>query len=252
MSIRLPFFQKKRKKLEKIHLENTPEHIAIIMDGNGRWANKKGLPRIAGHKEGMTVVQKIVRTAVTYDIKILTLYAFSTENWKRPKPEVDFLMRLPKEFSHIYLPEMIENNVKIDTIGDFDSLPPHTKDAINHAKEQTKHNDGLLLNFALNYGGRYDILRAMQAIVQDVNDGHIDISTMDETLFSEYLFTKNIQDPDLLIRTSGEKRLSNFLLWQLAYTEFWFTDILWPDFNEETFGQAILDYQNRKRRYGGV
>lgn len=252
MSIRLPFFKRKRKKLENIYQENTPEHIAIIMDGNGRWASKKGLPRIAGHKEGMTVVQKIVRAAVTYDIKVLTLYAFSTENWKRPKPEVDFLMRLPKEFSHVYLPEMIENNVKIDTIGDFASLPPHTKKAINYAKEQTKYNDGLLLNFALNYGGRYDIMQAMKSIISDSHEGHIDIETMDEEVFSNYLFTKDVQDPDLLIRTSGEQRLSNFLLWQLAYTEFWFTDILWPDFNEDTFRQAILDYQNRKRRYGGV
>ncbi len=252
MSIRLPFFRKKRKKLERIKHENTPEHIAIIMDGNGRWAKKKGLPRIAGHKEGMTVVQKIVRSAVKYDIKILTLFAFSTENWKRPKPEVDFLMRLPKEFLHIYLPEMIENNVRIDTIGDFDSLPPHTRKAIIHAKEQTKDNDGLLLNFAFNYGGRYDIMCAMKEIVRDVDEGKLTIDSVDEESFATYLNTKNIEDPDLLIRTSGEQRLSNFLLWQLAYTELLFTDVLWPDYNEELFGNAITEYQNRKRRYGGV
>ena len=252
MSIRLPFFRKKRKKLERIKHENTPEHIAIIMDGNGRWAKKKGLPRIAGHKEGMTVVQKIVRSAVEYDIKILTLFAFSTENWKRPKPEVDFLMRLPKEFLHIYLPEMIENNVRIDTIGDFDSLPPHTRKAIIHAKEQTKDNDGLLLNFAFNYGGRYDIMCAMKEIVKDVDEGKLTIDSVDEQSFATYLNTKNIEDPDLLIRTSGEQRLSNFLLWQLAYTELLFTDVLWPDYNEELFGNAITEYQNRKRRYGGV
>ena len=252
MSIRLPFFRKKRKKLERIKHENTPEHIAIIMDGNGRWAKKKGLPRIAGHKEGMTVVQKIVRSAVEYDIKILTLFAFSTENWKRPKPEVDFLMRLPKEFLHIYLPEMIENNVRIDTIGDFDSLPPHTRKAIIHAKEQTKDNDGLLLNFAFNYGGRYDIMCAMKEIVKDVDEGKLTIDSVDEQSFATYLNTKNIEDPDLLIRTSGEQRLSNFLLWQLAYTELLFTDVLWPDYNEELFGNAITEYQKRKRRYGGV
>lgn len=252
MSIRLPFFRKKRKKLERIKFENSPEHIAIIMDGNGRWAKKKGLPRIAGHKEGMTVVQKIVRSAVKYDVKTLTLYAFSTENWKRPKPEVDFLMRLPKEFSHIYLPEMIENNVRIDTIGDFDSLPPHTKKAINHAKEKTKDNDGLLLNFALNYGGRYDIIQGVKRIVNEVDSGDLHVDQIDEQMVSDHLFTKSIQDPDLLIRTSGEKRLSNFLLWQLAYTELFFTDVLWPDFNEELFRAAILDYQHRKRRYGGI
>src|SRR5690625_2193338 len=164
MSIKLPFFKKKRKELERMKLNNIPEHIAIIMDGNGRWAKKKGLPRIAGHKEGMTVVRKIVRSAVKYDIKILTLYAFSTENWKRPKPEVDFLMKVPKEFSHVYLPEMIENNVRIETIGEFNLLPDHTKDAINHAIESTKQNDGLLLNFALNYGGRYESIRAIKSI----------------------------------------------------------------------------------------
>src|SRR5690625_376884 len=252
MSIKLPFFKKKRKELERMKLNNIPEHIAIIMDGNGRWAKKKGLPRIAGHKEGMTVVRKIVRSAVKYDIKTLTLYAFSTENWKRPKPEVDFIMRLPKEFSHIYLPEMVENNVRIETIGDFDSLPPHTKEAINHAKEKTKNNDGLLLNFALNYGGRYDIMQGMKAMMSEVEEGRVHIDDIDEKMFSNYLFTGNSQDPDLLIRTSGEQRLSNFLLWQLAYAELFFTDVLWPDFNEELFKEAISEYQHRKRRYGGV
>lgn len=252
MSIRLPFFRKKRKKLERIVLENTPEHIAIIMDGNGRWAKKKGLPRIAGHKEGMTAVQKVVRSAVTYNIKILTLFAFSTENWKRPKKEVDYLMRIPKEFLHIYLPEMIENNVRINIIGDFDSLPPHTKEAIIHAKEQTKDNDGLLLNFAFNYGGRYDIMCGVKEMMKDVEAGKLTIDSIDEQSLSTYLNTKDIQDPDLLIRTSGEQRLSNFLLWQLAYTELLFTDVLWPDYNEELFKEAITDYQNRKRRYGGV
>lgn len=252
MVIRLPFFRKKRKKLERIEMDNTPEHIAIIMDGNGRWAKKKGLPRIAGHKEGMTVVQKIVRSAVKYDVKVLTLYAFSTENWKRPKPEVDFLMRLPKEFSHIYLPEMIENNVRIDTIGDFDSLPPHTQKAINHAKEKTKNNDGLLLNFAMNYGGRYDIIQGMKKTLKQVENGELSVDDVDEEIISNNLFTAGIKDPDLLIRTSGEERLSNFLLWQLAYTELSFTDVLWPDFNEELFKKAILDYKKRKRRYGGI
>lgn len=252
MSIWLPFLKTKQKEINRIELDNIPNHVAVIMDGNGRWASKKGLPRIAGHKEGMTAVRNIVRTAVKYKVNILTLYAFSTENWKRPKPEVEFLMKLPKEFSHIYLPEMVENNVRIDTIGDFNSLPNHTKDAINHAKEQTKQNDGLLLNFAMNYGGRYEILRAIKQITEDVTSRHMDINTLDEALFEKYLYTNHLCDPDLLIRTSGEQRISNFLLWQSAYTEFWFTDVLWPDFNEELFTEALLDYQKRKRRYGGV
>ncbi|MBO1003774.1 isoprenyl transferase [Pseudogracilibacillus auburnensis] len=252
MSKWFSFFNSKQKVVEKTRLENVPNHIAIIMDGNGRWASKKGLPRIAGHKEGMTVVQKIVRAAVKHEVKILTLYAFSTENWKRPKPEVDFLMKLPKEFSHIYLPEMIENNVKIDTIGEFDKLPNHTKDAINHAKEKTKNNDGLLLNFALNYGSRYEIMRAIKHVALDLDNGKMNIENLNEEVFSNYLYTNKMQDPDLLIRTSGEQRLSNFLLWQLAYAEFWFTDVLWPDFNEEIFEQALFDYQSRKRRYGGI
>jgi len=253
MSMRLPFFNNKHQTIkEDVKLDNIPEHVAIIMDGNGRWASKKGLPRIAGHKEGMDVVQKIVRAAVKYKVKILTLYAFSTENWKRPKTEVDFLMRLPKDFLHIYLPEMMENNVKIETIGEFASLPNHTKKAIEHAKEKTKHNDGLLLNFAINYGSRYEIIRAMKQVISDIDNGKLNEDSLDEQTFSDYLYTKELQDPDLLIRTSGEQRLSNFLLWQLAYSEFWFTDTLWPDFNEEIFKQALCDYQNRKRRYGGI
>lgn len=252
MSKWLSFLNNNQNVVENTKLENIPEHIAIIMDGNGRWASKKGLPRVAGHKEGMSVVRKIVRAAVQYDVKILTLYAFSTENWKRPKIEIDFLMRLPKEFSHIYLPEMIENNVRIETIGEFDSLPNHTKEAINHAKEKTKHNDGLLLNFALNYGSRYEIIRAIKQVVDDVDKGNVNIEALNEDVFSNYLYTNHIKDPDLLIRTSGEQRLSNFLMWQLAYAEFWFTDILWPDFNEKIFEQALYDYQHRKRRFGGI
>src|SRR5690625_5269615 len=206
MSMRIHFFNNKQKTADEIIIENIPNHVAIMMDGNGRWASKKGLPRIAGHKEGMDVVQKIVRAAVKYNVKILTLYAFSTENWKRPKLEVDFLMRLPKEFSHVYLPEMIKNNVRIETIGEFNELPRHTKDAINHAKEKTKNNDGLLLNIALNYGSRYEIIRAIKQFARDVDKGSMNIDSLDEETFSKYLYTNHIQDPDLLIRTSGEQR----------------------------------------------
>lgn len=251
MSIRWPFFKRKKKTITEL-TEDIPKHVAIIMDGNGRWAKRRGLPRIAGHKEGMDVVRDIVIAATEAGVKVLTLYAFSTENWRRPKSEVDFLMRLPKEFMHVYLPEMIENHVKIDTIGEFKGLPDHTRDAINHAKEKTKDNKGLILNFALNYGSRNEIVKAVKEISNQVNAGTLEVESIDEELFSSYLYTKGIEEPDLLIRTSGEVRLSNFLLWQLAYTELWFTNELWPDFNEELFEEAMIDYQARKRRFGGI
>lgn len=251
MSIRWPFLKRKKKTIIEVP-ENVPKHVAIIMDGNGRWAKKRGLPRVAGHKEGMDVIRDIVIAATEAGVEVLTLYAFSTENWRRPKSEVDFLMKLPKEFMHIYLPEMMENQVKIDTIGEFKGLPDHTREAINHAKEKTKNNTGLILNFALNYGSRDEILKAVKEISSEINDGKLEVEEIDEEIFSSYLYTKDICEPDLLIRTSGEVRLSNFLLWQLAYTELWFTNELWPDFNEELFNQAMIDYQSRKRRYGGI
>ncbi len=252
--MKLPFFRKKKihKKESDEIFTNIPHHVAIIMDGNGRWASAKGLPRILGHREGMNNVTKTVRAANKYGVKILTLYAFSTENWKRPKDEVDFIMRLPKEFLHVYLPEMIENNVQIRTIGEFHALPDHTKEAVQYAVDQTKDNDGLILNLALNYGSRYEILCAMKRIMKDVESHALSIDDIDEQLISSYLYTNDTSDPDLLIRTSGEKRVSNFLLWQIAYSEFWFTDVLWPDFDEEVFIQALEEYEQRKRRYGGV
>ncbi|MEW9676681.1 isoprenyl transferase [Lentibacillus sp. L22] len=255
MSLKLPFFKSKQNDANeqyRTEQENIPKHVAIIMDGNGRWAKKRGLPRIAGHKEGMDVVKEIVKVASACKVEILTLYAFSTENWKRPKSEVDFLMKLPKEFLHIYLPELMENNVRIETIGNFDGLPDHTKKAIQYAKKKTCNNNGLLLNFALNYGSRNEIMRAIKDIMTDIDDKKISIDSLDEQIFSDYLYTNGLTDPDLLIRTSGEQRLSNFLLWQVAYSEFWFTDVLWPDFNEEIFRKALHDYQQRKRRYGGI
>lgn len=252
MSFKLPFIKSKKKPEGDTEIINVPRHVAIIMDGNGRWAKKRGLPRIAGHKEGVDVVQQTVRTASNYNIKILTLFAFSTENWKRPKPEVQFLMKLPKQFLNTYLPELMEKNVRVETIGRFDTLPSQTKEAIQDAKEKTKNNDGLLLNFAINYGGRDEIIQAVQKMTKEITNNQLNIEELDENIFSNYLYTKNLEDPDLLIRTSGERRLSNFLLWQLAYTEFWFTDVLWPDFREEVFIQALKDYENRKRRYGGI
>lgn len=229
-----------------------PDHIAIIMDGNGRWAKKRALPRIAGHHEGMKVVRKITKQASQLGVKALTLYAFSTENWKRPKSEVDYIMKLPEEFLKTYLPELIDEDVRVRIIGDMGRLPIHTQRAVEKAMLDTEDNKGLILNFAINYGSRAEIISAVQKIAQDVKSGEIDSTSIDESLFSDYLMTQSLNDPDLLIRTSGEIRLSNFMLWQLAYTEFWFTDVLWPDFDEQNFLQAIYTYQQRGRRFGGV
>jgi len=229
-----------------------PQHVAIIMDGNGRWAKKRALPRMAGHYEGMQVVRKITRCANNIGIKALTLYAFSTENWKRPKMEVDYLMKLPEEFLNTFLPELVEENVKVRIMGIEDQLPQHTKRAVKKAIEETKQNTGLILNFALNYGSRAEITSAVQRIAKDVEAGKLTPEAINEEVFSSYLMTNDLGDPDLLIRTSGEIRLSNFMLWQLAYTEFWFTDVLWPDFTEQHLLHAIADFQQRGRRFGGV
>ncbi|MFC4617374.1 isoprenyl transferase [Camelliibacillus cellulosilyticus] len=233
-------------------LDNIPRHIAIIMDGNGRWAKRRGLPRIAGHREAMKVIKKIVREADRLGVDILTLYAFSTENWKRPKDEVDFLMKLPGQFLTSYLEELIEKNVKVQVIGDESRLPVHTQNAVNEAKVRTNANDGMILNFALNYGSRFEIAQAVQQLAWDVKEGRIEPNMIDEPLISRYLLTSAIPDPDLLIRTSGELRLSNFMLWQLAYTELWFTDVYWPDFSEDHLREAIAHYSGRSRRYGGI
>jgi undecaprenyl diphosphate synthase len=229
-----------------------PEHIAIIMDGNGRWAKKRGLPRMAGHHEGMKTVKKMVKVANQIGVKALTLYAFSTENWKRPNIEVEYLMKLPQEFLNSYLPELMNENVKVQTIGNKDRLPSHTLTAINHAVDETRNNSGLVLNFALNYGGRDDLIQATLKIINDVEGGKLDPKKLDEQLYSDYLMTKGLKEPELLIRTSGEMRLSNFMLWQLAYAEFVFLDVLWPDFTAEHFITAIAEYQNRGRRFGGL
>lgn len=253
MSMKIPFFHHKQTK-ESVHYSegDTPDHIAIIMDGNGRWARKRGMPRVAGHKEGLSTVVKIVKAAVKCKVKVLTLYTFSTENWKRPKSEIDFILRLPKEFLHLYLPDLIANNVRIEAIGDMEKLPAYTREAVQYAINRTRNNDGLQLNFALNYGSRHELLKAMKEMFVDLNEAKLSIDEVDEQRFSEYLYTGDMADPDLLIRTGGEKRLSNFLLWQLAYTEFWFTDVLWPDFSEKEFLHALEEYRQRKRRYGGI
>ncbi|MBB5172044.1 isoprenyl transferase [Texcoconibacillus texcoconensis] len=232
--------------------ENVPNHVAIIMDGNGRWAKQRGLPRIAGHREGMNVVRKIVRQASRLGLHTLTLYAFSTENWKRPKMEVDFLMKLPDRFLQSELPTLKEENVRVQVMGTLNEIPKHTVDAVQKAVEETKENDGMILNFALNYGSRFEMVEAIKSLYEDVDAGNVKVEDIDENSISDYLMTKDLPDPDLLVRTSGEVRLSNFMLWQLAYAELWFTDVLWPDFTEEHFLEAIRVYQRRTRRYGGV
>lgn len=229
-----------------------PTHIAIIMDGNGRWAKKRSLPRVAGHHEGMKTVRKVTRLANDLGVDVLTLYAFSTENWKRPKMEVDFLMRLPEEFLSTFLPELVAENVKVEMMGDHTNLPAHTLRAITKAKEATKDNTGLVLNFALNYGSRSEIVDSVKELAAQVAAGTLDPADITEEHISSGLMTSSLPEPDLLIRTSGEVRLSNFMLWQLAYTEFWFTDTLWPDFNEDSLIEAIENYQKRNRRFGGL
>ncbi|GBF11636.1 isoprenyl transferase [Tepidibacillus sp. HK-1] len=253
------FAKKKENGLDKNKLNikdldplNIPKHVAIIMDGNGRWAKQKGLPRIAGHREGMKTIREVARVANEVGIKILTLYAFSTENWKRPQDEVKFLMDLPQEFLRKELDELIEQNVQVKMMGFDQQLPEHTLNAVHEAVEKTKQNTGLILNFALNYGSRYEIIYAIRNIVDDVLAGNISKDEIDEKLMNQYLLTKSYPDPDLLIRTSGELRISNFLLWQIAYTELWYTDEFWPEFNKQSLLQAIYEYQQRSRRFGSL
>ncbi len=238
--------------VEEVSPENIPKHVAIIMDGNGRWAKKRGLPRVAGHRFGMNTVKKITIAANDLGVKILTLYAFSTENWKRPKAEVDLLMKLPQEFLSLELDELIEKNVQVRMMGWKENLPDFTRNAVEEAVKKTKNNTGLILNFAFNYGSRKEMLTGMQQMLQDIQTGVLSIEQITESVYSNYLQSSLLPDPDLLIRTSGEMRISNFMLWQLAYTEMWFTDVHWPAFEEKHFYEAIKEYQRRIRRYGGL
>jgi undecaprenyl diphosphate synthase len=231
---------------------NLPVHIAIIMDGNGRWAKRRGLPRIAGHRAGVKAVKRIVKTAGDLGISILTLFTFSHENWKRPKEEVSAIMKLLYETTKREINELDKNNVKLITTGRIDELSPQRREILQKAKERTKDNTGLILNLALNYGGRTEILDAVKKIAEDVKRGKLNLDELNEEKFSHYLYTTGLPDPDLLIRTSGEKRISNFLLWQTSYTELYITDVLWPNFSERDFYEAIWDYQNRERRFGRV
>lgn len=237
---------------EDLDSDNIPVHVAIIMDGNGRWASRRGLPRVAGHHSGMKAVKAVVMAANDIGVKVLTMYAFSTENWVRPKDEVDFLMNLPKEFFPLEIDELVEKNVQVRMTGWEEDLPAHTVGPMRDAIEKTKHNTGLILNFAFNYGSRKEILHGMKLIAQEIYEGKLQADEIDEMKFAQYLLTHRLPDPDLLIRTSGEIRISNFMLWQLAYSELYFTDVYWPDFSRAHFYEAIRDYQRRARRYGGV
>lgn len=231
---------------------NLPHHVAIIMDGNGRWANKRNLPRTEGHKEGINSVRAVVEAAGWLGIKAVTLYTFSSENWSRPKAEVSALMSLLLNTVKKEVNELNEKNVRLMTIGNIDALPVAPRLGIKNTMKRLRNNTGLILNLALSYSGRQEIITATQEIARNVQAGKLKVDGINEKLFSEYLQTTEIGDPDLLIRTSGELRVSNFLLWQLAYTELYITDTLWPDFRHADFYEAIEAYQHRERRFGKV
>lgn len=240
---------------KQIQAKGIPNHIAVIMDGNGRWAKKRGLPRSAGHRQGMETVRTIAKAASNRKVKVLTVYAFSTENWKRPLEEVRFLMRLPIEFFNTFMPELQENNIRIMVTGFSEKIPGPTRKVIQKAVDQTSGNTGMILNFAMNYGGRAELVNAAKLLALQVEKGNLSVSEIDEAVFEQHLLTNQLdpyQDVDLLIRTSGEERLSNFLLWQNAYSEFYFTPLAWPEFDEAAFEKALAAYEIRGRRYGGL
>ena len=236
--------------MQRLLKEKLPQHLAVIMDGNGRWAARQSLDRVAGHQKGAESVRSIVRTSREIGIPYLTLFAFSSENWSRPKVEVEALMMLLKNYLESELQEMMDNNIRLLGIGDLARLPKEVLATLHETMKKTSHATGMTLTLALSYGGRDDILQAIRRIMAHCQDGNLAPKDIDENLFSKYLWTANLPDPDLLIRTSGEMRISNFFLWQLAYTEIYVTSTLWPDFDKEEFIQALLSYQNRERRFG--
>ena len=237
-------------KKDEIIKERIPRHIAIIMDGNGRWAKKQGLARMFGHKQGVTTVHNITEAAAEIGIEYMTLYAFSTENWNRPKEEVDALMALLVDTIAKETPTLMKNNIRLLTIGDIDRLPEQTKQKFLGCIAETSQNTGLNLVLALSYSSRWEIIEAARRIAAEVKNGTMEVTDINEEAISRHLTTNGIPDPDLLIRTSGELRISNFLLWQIAYSELYFTDRLWPEFTPEDLYEAIVDYQHRERRFG--
>ncbi len=232
--------------------DRLPRHVAVIMDGNGRWAKRRGLPRIMGHRQGVDALKELLRCCNDWGIQALTAYAFSTENWGRPLEEVTFLMTLFERVLVRELQEMMQENVRIEFVGNLAVLPPSLQAQIERSMTETQNNHGIQFTVATNYGGRQEILQACREIATKVQQGHIQLDEIDEALFSRHLYTANVCDPDLLIRTSGEMRLSNFLLWQMAYAELYITDALWPDFDRSQFHKALSAYQQRDRRYGKV
>lgn len=244
--------EKYEQLYKSLDFNNIPLHIAIIMDGNGRWATRRGLPRAMGHRAGVESLREIVKTCSSLGVRYLTVYAFSTENWKRPAEEVNILMDLLVEYLRKELQELHQNNVRVRAIGRIDELSEKARQALLEAGTHTDGNTGLTLNLALNYGGRNEIADAVRRIGRDVKERKIEPSDIDENVFNSYLYTSGVPDPDLLIRPSGELRISNFLLWQAAYSEFWFSPVLWPDFRKLHLLEALTDYQRRQRRFGGL
>ena len=237
------------KKLQ-ISLHKVPQHVAIIMDGNGRWAKSIGMERVFGHRNALTAVRESVEAASEAEVKAITLYAFSTENWKRPKYEVNALMNLLISSLKKELPDFQKNNVKVNSIGDISSLPKKAQKVLSEVIDETKTNTKIVLTFALSYGSREEIVNTIKNISKKVVNNELSVEEIDEKIIENHLYTFNLPEVDLMIRTSGEKRISNFLLWQIAYAELYFTDILWPDFRKEHFYDAIIEYQNRERRFG--
>ncbi|MCA9401875.1 MAG: isoprenyl transferase [Candidatus Omnitrophica bacterium] len=236
----------------ELQFTQIPQHIAIIMDGNGRWAKQRDLPRTQGHIAGVKRVEEIIDYAQSIGVKVMTLFTFSTENWSRPEQEVTMLMTIVKTVLQKKLKKLQDQNMRFQVVGRMDRLPEHLLKEFQYVIDETKNNDGLVMNLAFNYGARLEIIDAIKSITQSVVDKELAIENIDEEVVSSRLYTKNLPDPDLLIRTSGEKRISNFLLWQLSYAEFYFSEKLWPDFDIAEFQQALLDFQKRERRFGHV
>lgn len=241
----------KNNKNELIDKDKLPQHIAIIMDGNGRWANKKGLPRSVGHKEGAEAVKRIIANCLDINIPILTLFAFSTENWKRPKNEITYLLKLFERVLSKEKANLIKKNIKINFIGRLNDLPNSLNKKMSELNESTKRNNKLILNIAINYGGRAEIVDAFKSIMLKIDEKKLNIEEINENTIRDNLYTHNLPDPDLLIRTASEMRISNFMIWQIAYTELWVTPVLWPDFDENNLIEAIINFQKRVRKYGG-
>jgi len=238
--------------LAQLDPQRLPGHVAVIMDGNGRWAGKRHLPRVAGHQAGVESVRSTVETCARLHIPALTLYAFSAENWKRPQQEVGFLMRLLRHYLRAELDTLNRNNIRLQSIGRQKDLPATVREDLEWARAATSGNTGMILTLALNYGARAELVDAVRSIVADARQGGLELEQIDEKLIQSRLYTANLPDPDLLIRTSGEMRVSNFLLWQIAYAEFWVTPVLWPDFRRPELLQALVEYQKRDRRFGGL